>query len=188
MLFRDLSEVTCQDLWLSLPSRLVMKASHHGQTLPPEMAAYFAGVKRQAAIGLSWEATKELYPEAKTLFVPQSMTHEWGHFVLDIRPWDEERQCHPVSALILLHEEEPTSEFMADKIKLAKRVLDRVFPDFEKHVRKEYIHASEDYFEAPGDNQDAEALLIGVPSLHLMGSYGAGTLEAKHLARALLTT
>lgn len=187
LLFHDLGEVTCQDLWLSLPSRLVLKASHHGQSLPPEMAAYMAGVKHQAAISLSWQCDKEFYPEAKTLFIPQSMTHEWGHFILDVRPWDDVRKCYPLSALILLHEEEPTSEFMADKIKLAKRVLDRVFPDFEKHALKEYIHASEDYFETPGANLDAEALLIGVPQLHLIGSYGTATFEAQYLARALLT-
>lgn len=187
MLFHDLTEVTCEDLWLSLPSRMVMKASHHGQTLPPEMAKYLAGIKSQSAIGLNWECTKEIYPEAKTLFVPQSMTHEWGHFILDVGQWDQERQCYPVSALILLHEEEPTSESMADKIKLAKRVLERVFPDFDKHVRREHIQASADYFETPLSGADAEALLIGVPQVHLIGAYGAGTFEASFLTRALLT-
>lgn len=187
MLFHDLGEVTCQELWLSLPSRAVLKASRHGQTLPPEVAAYFAGVSRRSAIALNWECTKELYPESRTLFVPQSMTHEWGHFILDVRPWDPERQCYPLSALILLQEEEPTSEFMADKIKLAKRVLDRVFPDFERHVRQEHIHASEDYFEAPGTIQNVEAMLVSVQTLHVVGVYGAATLEAWHLARALLT-
>ena len=42
MLFHDLGEVTCEELWLSLPSRLILKASKHGQTLPSEMAAYMA--------------------------------------------------------------------------------------------------------------------------------------------------
>lgn len=187
MLFHDLGEVTCTDLWMSLPARQVMKASDQGQTLPAEAAAWLASVKRQAAIALSWEMTKEIHPEPRTLFVPQSMTHEWGHFILDILPWDEARKCHPVNALILLHDEEPTSELMADKIKLCKRVFDRVFPDFEKNIRKEYILASEDYFEWAPQPDLAEALLISVPSLHLLGAYATASTTDKFLTRSLLT-
>jgi hypothetical protein len=187
MLFHDLTEVTCSDLWLSLPARQVMKASEQGQTLPTEAAAWFASVKRQAAIALSWEMTKELHPEPRTLFVPQSMTHEWGHFIVDVLPWDEARQCYPFNALILLHEEEPSSELMADKIKLCKRVFDRVFPDFEKHIRKEFILASEDYFEWAPQPDLAEALLISVPSLHLLGAYATASTPDKFLTRSLLT-
>jgi len=186
LLFHDLGEVTCTDLWLSLPARTVMKASEQGQRLPSEAAAWLASVKRQGAITLSWELTKELYPEQRTLFVPQSMTHEWGHFIVDVGAWDEHRQCHTASAMILLHEEEPTSESMADKIKLLKRVLERVFPGFEKTIRKEYIHASEDFFEWVDEVAGAEALLISVPQLHVMGQYAASTGHEKFLTRALL--
>jgi hypothetical protein len=187
LLFHDLGEVTCSELWVSLPARQVLKASEQGQTLPTEAAAWLASVKRQAAIALSWEMTKELHPEPRTLFVPQSMTHEWGHFILDVLPWDEARRCHPVNALILLHDEEPTSELMADKIKLCKRVLERVLPDFEKHIRREYIIASEDYLEWPSQPELAEALLVSVPSLHLLGAYAAQSGTEKFLSRALLT-
>lgn len=187
MLFRDLGEVTCGELWLSLPSKQVLKASHQGSSLPVEMAHYFAGIKRQAALCLTWQFDKEIYGEARTLFVPQSMTHEWGHFVLDVHGWDAGARTQLVSALILLQEEEPTSEFMADKIKLCKRVLDRAFPDFERHLKHEHIHASEDYFEEVGEGQDAEALLVSQPTLHLLGAYGTSNLRAKYLARALLT-
>lgn len=186
LLFHDLGEVTCTDLWVSLPARAVLKASEQGQRLPNEAAAWFASVKRQAAITLSWELTRELYPEPRTLFVPQSMTHEWGHFIVDVGGWDEFRQCHTASAMILLHEEEPTSESMADKIKLLKRVLERVFPGFEQHIRKEYISASEDFFEWLDDVSGAEALLIGVPQLHVMGQYAAATGSEKFLSRSLI--
>lgn len=186
MLFHDLGEVTCEDLWLSLPSRLVLKASKHGQTLPSEMAAYMAGVKSRAAISISWKIEKEIYPEPRTLFVPQSMTHEWGHFIVDVHSWDAKRNCHPVDVLILLQDEEPTSELMADKIKLAKRVLDRVFPEFEKTQNKEYIHASEDYFEI-ADESLGESLEVAVPKLHLLGAYAYGPSNLQFLARALLS-
>ncbi len=169
MLFHDLGEVTCSELWCSLPSRQVLKASGQGQTLPPEAGAWFNSIKRQAAIALAWECQREIYPEPATLFVPQSMTHEWGHFIVDVAPWEEASNAHPVRALILLHAEEPTSEEMADKIKLLKRVFERVFPGFEANAQNERILASEDYFEWPAEPRLADALLVAVPSLHVIG-------------------
>jgi hypothetical protein len=168
MLFHDLGEVTCAELWLSLPARLVLKATHQGQTLPPELAAHLAGVRRQAAVNLHWEFSKEIHPQARTLFVPQSMTHEWGHFIVDVHAWNGRSQ--QMDVLILLHEEEPTTEGMADKIKLAKRVLDRAFPGFEKSLTSEHIVASEDFFEM----SDAQPALQHVPGLHLLGAYAVG--------------
>lgn len=187
MLFHDLGEVTCTDLWTSLPAKQILKASEQGSTLPTEAGAWFASVQRQAGIALSWECTKELHPEPRTLFIPQSMTHEWGHFILDIHPWDDARKCYPVQALILLQDEEPTSEGMADKIKLAKRVLERVLNDFEKSIRKEHILASEDLLEWPSDPKLAEPLLISVPNLHVIGQIAATTSDERFLARALLS-
>lgn len=186
MLFHDLGEVTCEELWLSLPARLVLKATSQGQTLPPEAAAYLTSVKGSAAVAIGWECTQELHSGARTLFVPQSMTHEWGHFILDLHPWDAARGCYPVNALILIHDDEPTSEGMADKIKLCKRVLERVFPSFEQHMGPERIHASEDYLENPGDAALAESLQVSVPQLHLLGAYAPGPADALFLARALL--
>lgn len=186
MLFHDLGEVTCTELWTSLPAKQILKVTEQGQTLPAEAGAWFASIQRQAGIALSWECTKEIHPEPRTLFIPQSMTHEWGHFILDIQSWDESRKCYPVNALILLQDEEPTSEGMADKIKLAKRVLERVLNDFEKHIRKEHILASEDFLEWPTEPQLAEALLVSVPKLHVIGAIAASTSEEKFLARSLL--
>jgi hypothetical protein len=119
---------------------------------------------------LSWLASKELYPEAATLFVPQSMTHEWGHFIVDIHSYDSKKNGHLINALILLHEEEPTSELMADKIKLCKRVFERVFNDFSQYTSKEYIHASEHLFQTPHELSLLDALLVGVPKVHLLPS------------------
>jgi hypothetical protein len=182
LLFHDLGEVTCAELWLSLPSRVVLKASHHGQSLPPELAGHLVAVHRQGAIALHWEFSKELHPEARTLFIPQSMTHEWGHFVVDVHAFDGQAQAMDV--LILLNEEEPTPEGMADKIKLAKRVLDRAFPGFEKHLSKEHISASEDFFETP----PAQAVsLAHVPGLHVIGAYAAAADDTRYWARSAMS-
>ncbi len=183
LLFHDLGEVTCAELWLSLPSRVVLQASLHGQTLPPELAAHLVAVRRQGAIALHWELSREIHPEPRTLFMPQSMTHEWGHFVIDVHAWDGKTQA--LDVLVLLNEEEPTPEGMADKIKLAKRVLDRAFSGFENHLVREHITASEDFFEAPPVQVTS---LAHVPGLHLIGPYASASEDdTRYWARAAMS-
>ena len=187
MLFHDLGEVTATHLYTSLPARELLKRSGQGQTLPTEMSAWLSSVEKKAAIAIHFECNKQLHEETQTLFIPQSMTHEWGHFIVDVHPYDAQTKSHPLSALILLHDEEPTSEIMADKIKLLKRVFERVFPRFQESVLSEYIFVSEDFFEVVRDEKLAEELSVGVSQLTILGQYSAQNLAHNFLSRALMS-
>ncbi len=187
MLFHDLGEVTATHLYTSLSARELLKRSGHGQTLPTEMSAWLSSVEKKAAISIRFECSKQLHNEAQTLFIPQSMTHEWGHFIVDVQPYDEVTKSYPLSALILLHEEEPTSEIMADKIKLLKRVFERVFPGFQQSIQSEYIFVSEDFFEVIKNEKLAEELNVSVSHLTLLGQYSTQNLEHSFLSRALMS-
>ena len=187
MLFHDLGEVTATHLYTSLSARELLKRSGQGQTLPTEMSAWLSSVEKKAAIAIRFECNKQLHEETQTLFVPQSMTHEWGHFIVDVHPFDAQTKSHPLTALILLHDEEPTSEIMADKIKLLKRVFERVFPRFQESILSEYIFVTEDFFEVLSDAKLAEELTVAVPRLTVLGQYSTQNLEHKFLSRALLS-
>ena len=92
-----------------------------------------------------------------------------------------------MTALILLQDEEPTSEIMADKIKLLKRVFERVFSGFQQSIQNEYILVNEDYFETVNDPKLAEDLIVALPQLTLLGGYSPNNLEHSFLSRALLS-
>jgi hypothetical protein len=62
-----------------------------------------------------------------------------------------------------------------------------VLNDFEKSIRKEHILASEDFLEWPSEPKLAEALIISVPKLHVIGQIAASTSETHFLARSLLS-
>ncbi|MCE3014016.1 MAG: hypothetical protein LW878_13225 [Proteobacteria bacterium] len=187
MLFHDLGEVTATHLYTSLSARELLKRSGQGQSLPTEMSAWLSSVEKKAAIAIRFDCSKQLHEETQTLFIPQSMTHEWGHFIVDVHPYDAQTKSHPLMALILLHDEEPTSEIMADKIKLLKRVFERVFPRFQETIQSEYIFVSEDFFEVINNEKLAEELNVGVPSLTLLGQYSTENLTHNFLSRALLS-
>src|SRR6476469_4499236 len=119
---------------------------HNKEKLTADFIDVCTGVNVQSAISVSWKLDKEIYPEERILFIPQSMTHEWGHFLVEFENFNfqnKEQVCH---VLFLIHDEEPQSEDLAGKIKLMKRVLDRVFPDVEKHIKQEYIRFDEEMF------------------------------------------
>jgi hypothetical protein len=185
MLFHDLGEVTCTHLYSSLAAREVLKRSGQGQTLPTEMAAWLSSIKKISGIGIYFECNDAVYPDATTLFVPQSMTHEWGHFVVDVHEYDQSKKIYPLTALILLHDEEPTSELMADKIKLMKRVFERVFNGFEKRIETEFIYVNEDYLEWSDEAKLAEDLIVSVPTLTLLGPLAAHSIEKRFLSKTL---
>lgn len=187
MLFHDLGEVTATHLYTSLAARELLKRSGQGQGLPTEMGAWLSSVEKKAAIAIRFECSKEIHSEVQTLFVPQSMTHEWGHFIVDVHHYDEQTKTYPMTALILLQDEEPTSEIMADKIKLLKRVFERVFSGFQQTIQNEYILVNEDYFETINNLKIAEELSVALPHLTLLGGYSLNNLENHFLSRSLLS-
>jgi hypothetical protein len=187
--FKDFSKTTCENLYVSLSPKKFLSFLHNKDSLTPELIDVCSSVNTQAAISVTWKLDKELYPEEKTLFIPQSMTHEWGHFLVEFDSYNyqnKEQLCH---VLFLIHEEEPQSEDLAGKIKLMKRVLDRVFPDIEKHIQKEYIRFDDEMFITDVKDSVIEQLSFDYPSLRFLGQASPMTsdmTQEKYLSRVLL--
>ena len=85
----------------------------------------------------------------ETFFIPLSLTHEWGHFVGSFYEVEEE------SFLELEHyfdPEELSEEEVSRRIKILKRNLEKVFPNFSKTLENEYISIDENatqFIESP---------------------------------------
>lgn len=187
--FKDFSVLTSEFLYVSMSPKRFLNLLQNKQQLTPELIDVCSSVTVQAAISVTWKLNKEVYPEEKTLFIPQSMTHEWGHFLVEFDSYNyqnKEQLCH---VLFLIHEEEPQSEDLAGKIKLMKRVLDRVFPDIEKHISKEYIRFDEEMFISDVKDSAIEQLGFDFPTLRFLGQaapMSANHTQEKFLSRVLL--
>jgi hypothetical protein len=115
------------------------------------------------------------------------MTHEWGHFIVEFENTNEGQFCH---ALFLIHEEEPQTEDLASKIKLMKRVLERVFPDFEKNINKEYIRFDDEMFISDVKDNLIEQIGFDYPTLKFLGQVAPMKpqfAQEKFLSRVLLS-
>jgi hypothetical protein len=185
--FKDFKKMSCESLYSSLSPKKFLHFMKNKESMTPDVIDFCSSSNIQGALSITWMMKKELYQEERTLFIPQSMTHEWGHFVVEFENTNEGHLCH---GLFLIHEEEPQSEDLATKIKLMKRVLERVFPDFENTIHKEYIRFDEDMFVSDIKDNLIEQISFDYPTLKFLGQSAAMKpqfAQEKFLTRTLLS-
>jgi hypothetical protein len=185
MSFKDFSSVTAENLYVSMSPKKFLNLLQNKDKMTADMIDVCTSVKVQAGISVTWILDKEISTDERTLFIPQSMTHEWGHFMVEFESFEHqshEQLCH---VLFLIHEEEPQTEDLAQKIKLMKRVLDRVYPDLEKHIKKEYIRFDEEMFISEVKDSSLEQLSFDYPSLKFLGQ--TSPMSGIHAAEKFLS-
>ena len=184
--FKDYKKIACENLYSSISPKRFLSFLKNKEAMTPDVIDVCSSSKIQAALSLTWLMKKEFATEERTLFIPQSMTHEWGHFIVEFENTNEGHLCH---GLFLIHEEEPQTEDLASKIKLMKRVLERVFPEFEANIVKEYIRFDEDMFISDVKDNLIEQISFDYPTLKFLGQMSPMKpqfSQEKFLARVLL--
>lgn len=188
--FKDFTSLTCESLYVSISPRKFLSHLQNRDSMTPELVDVCTSVKVQSAICVTWILNKEIHPDEQTLFIPQSMTHEWGHFIVEFEQFDHQKKEQLCHVLFLIQEEEPQTEDLAAKIKLLKRVLERVFPDIEKSIKKEYIRFDEEMFISDIKDSSLEQMSFDYPTLKFLGQISPLPQELgneKFLARTLLS-
>ena len=185
---KDYNEISAENLYVTLAPGKFLSLIHDKSSITTELMDYLSSVKVLQGIQVSWELSKELYAEERTLFIPQSMTHEWGHFILEFEAYNHATKTQKLHVMFLIHEEEPQAEDLASKIRLMKRVIDRVFSDFEKHIKKEFILYSEEMIQWDQKDALAEQISFDYPTLKLLGEGGPSYGNFQFIGRSILGT
>lgn len=183
---KDYFELTAESLYVTLSPHKFLNLIQNKDDLSNELIDYLSSVKVLQGIQVSWDLSKEIYPEERTLFIPQSMTHEWGHFIVEFEAFNHSTRTQKMHVMFLIHEEEPQAEDLAGKIRLMKRVLDRVFSGFEQQIKKEFILFSEEMIQWGQKDNLAEQIAFDYPSLKLMGEGGPSYGEFNFIGRSIL--
>ncbi len=185
--FKDFKKLSCESLYSSLTPKKFLNLLKNKESLTPDLIDFCSSAQSTGAMSMTWIMKKELSSDSRTFFIPQSMTHEWGHFIVEFENGPEGHLCH---GLFYVHEEEPQSEDLATKIKLMKRVLDRVFPDFEQNIKTEYIRFDEEMFVSGVKDNLNEQISFDYPTLKFLGQSSLMKpqfVQEKFLARILLS-
>lgn len=159
----------CETLhWIDNPKKFY-KLIKEKSIIADSVGEYCTSLEQYPAVVVHFECDEIISEEAGTVFLPQSMTHEWGHFIVDFLAFDTETNTQVINGLILLKEDDLTEDELAKKIKLLKRVIERVYPDFAKTNYKEHIRFSEDMFISGMKDELKSKLNEELPNLNLGG-------------------
>ncbi|MCY4523916.1 MAG: hypothetical protein OXB84_04175, partial [Halobacteriovoraceae bacterium] len=153
-----------------------------------ENIEYHAPIQEIHALYVRFKLKEPISEQKETLFIPLSYTHPWGHFIGEFQNRDFEQE---VEFVTFLDKEQTNEDEVIKKIKILKRNLKKIYPDFKKLIQKESISLDEmfldsldglyprisslDYIDFIGqsapvdqDHQNLSHLARGLASLRLM--------------------
>ena len=167
--FKDFTELGTENLYVSFAPHKFLNLITNKNDLDSSLIDFCSATESLSAMNVSFELAKDFGHTSQTLFVPQSMTHEWGHFIIEFGEFKNTHKTATCNVLFLVNEEEPQAEDLGGKIKLMKRVLERVFTDFEKSIKSETIRFDEDMFIEGVKDQALRDVLAKYPTLQFLG-------------------
>ncbi len=180
----------CEQLhWCQNP-KTFYKLVKDKDSLDLSLHEYCNKLEARTSLTVNYESNQNFYETSGTVYLPQSVTHDWGHFICDIKPFDPASNTQEITALMFVTEEISTEEELAKKIRLMKRVMDRVFPIFAKSEVKEFINYRVDSFIKNNDDSLSASIKQSHPDLKL---YGEGAYldedkaNAKYMVRSILS-
>jgi hypothetical protein len=181
--FTDYSKIKCEHLYFARNPKLFFKLLKNKDELHESIAQYTSKLEVQSAVVVHFPLKNKCEVPAGTLFLPQSMTHEWGHFLC---------QFSDKSALGLsfLNEDDLSSEEeLAKKIRLMRRVIERVVENFKSAEGAESIYFFEDFSYQNIDDELTKTMQDNDYHLHFIGAAApldSALKNAQYTERSLL--
>lgn len=158
----DHESVDCEYLYFCESPKKFFSLVKDKSTLSDELCEFIAPIEEYSGISVHFECDREVFDKNSTLIIPQSMTHDWGSFVLDFEAFDPAAKTQHFKAMSFISEDDIGEEQLAKKIKLMTRVIERVLPEFAKAEVKQTIKYSDEHYMA-GINDEYAAKLKGLP-------------------------
>jgi hypothetical protein len=141
----DEERIECENLYFCESPKSFFSLVGDKETLDDSIHEYTAPLQNHNALSVHYECDGLIYDFTGTMLIPQSMTHEWGSFVVDFEAYDPAAQKQVMKVLSFLSEDDLQEEDLAKKIKLMRRVLERVLPEFAKVKSSQSIRYSTEY-------------------------------------------
>lgn len=149
-------EFHCEKLYYTHAPKSFYKLVSNKSELNDDVAAYCTGLQERAALSIHFSVDREVYPKKQTVMLPQSQTHEWGHFVLDFNAYDPTLKKQDFTSMMFIQLDEVNEEELAKKVRLLKRTIERTFPEFAKARITEHIHFDSEYLIKSSDDYSAQ--------------------------------
>lgn len=167
--------ISCENLYYFDSPRKFLKTLVNKNELNEEIISYATSVQEKSGLVIHFTFPKAIHEKAETVFLPQSVTHEWGHFICDFEEFNTFSNTQEATCLMIIQEDDgATEEELAKKVRLMKRVMERVYPEMSKIAYKEHILYESDMFLS----EFVEINPSTHPNLFMQGR--GGMLETKY--------
>ena len=181
--FSDYSKIRCEHLYFANNPKNFFKLLKNKDELHDSIAQFTSKLEVQAAVVVDFPLKKYCEVPTGTLFLPQSMTHEWGHFLCQFSDKN-------VLGLSFLNEDDLSSEEeLGKKIRLMRRVIERVVESFKSDEKTESIYFYEDFAYQNIDDELTQNMCEQESKLHFIGAAAPlpnSLRNAQYTERALL--
>lgn len=135
----------CEKLFFCESPKKFLNLVTNKKELNDDIYSFAAGISNDQAISVHFKCDREITKETGTIILPQSMTHEWGSFILDFQAFDQSTNTQEFKALTFIGEDDLQEEDLAKKIKLMRRVVERVLPELAKANVDQNIRFNDEY-------------------------------------------
>ncbi|MCT4642114.1 MAG: hypothetical protein N4A33_07410 [Bacteriovoracaceae bacterium] len=185
-------EFECENLYWAGSPKLFYSLVSNKDKLDDSVHSYCNQIETRTSLSVHFECKGQIYENSGTLFLPQSATHEWGHFIADIEDYDPAANIQKLTCLMFVTEDIITEEDLAKKIRLMTRTIERILPNFSKVEVTEHIHYEDDSFIKNIKDEFADSMKSSHESLNFVGLgapiSGMDDSESiKYLTRAILS-
>ena len=131
--------ITCNHLiWGYSPSAFLRICSD--KRIFGEKIEYNTSDREIHALYVRFKLKEQISNQKETLFIPLSYTHPWGHFIGEFQTQNGKQE---VEFVTFLDKDQANEDEVIKKIKILKRNLKKIYPNFKKFIQKESIGLDE---------------------------------------------
>lgn len=132
----------CQELYWGLPPKQFTSLFTGQGEAFDHLIEYTDSTEAPASLYWRAEIPHGIISERQTLFIPQSYTHDWGHFIFEVRPQFKDKS-DLIECLTFFSIDEISEEEVSKKIKAIKKSLEKVYPALTNQFQQEFLNFSE---------------------------------------------
>jgi len=103
--------------------------------LSNEFIQFCDGAGTHLSLIIKFIFEKPITDKEETIFIPLSYTHEWGHFVGEFKSGS----LQSAQFLAFVDKDHTSEEEVSKKIRILKKNLEKIFPEFKGSSYKEYV-------------------------------------------------
>lgn len=128
-------------IWCEAPHRFLFYYDEKS-TLSSSVVAFCDQSVTKASLFVTFVVPRKIADADTTIFIPQSYTHPWGHFIGEVKELSEGGQR--LEFRIFVDLEMMSEDEISKKMRNLKRSLEKIYPDFKIGEAQEFIFLQEE--------------------------------------------